>query len=217
MLKTSEEIHARMDEIYSSSKEHEIPWNRESPPAILTELISSEIVLPCRAIDIGCGTGNYSIYLAEQGFDVTGVDVSQAAIETATAKSQGSPRQITFRVADMLGDIAELGTFGFINEWMILHHILPQYREKYLENVAALTESGGKYLSVSFSEADSNFGSPPHGKLRSSPMGPTIYCADIAELNDYFAPYFTVITSRITEIPGTRNNHTVNCLLLERV
>ena len=72
-----------MDKIYGKTPFNEIPWNFESPPDALVDLIDSAKVKPCKTIDLGCGTGNYAIYLASQGFDVTGIDISPSAIKIA--------------------------------------------------------------------------------------------------------------------------------------
>lgn len=37
-------------------------------------------------LDIGCGAGSHSLYLQKEGFDVTGLDISQGAIETCMAR-----------------------------------------------------------------------------------------------------------------------------------
>nr|BAJ05884.1 putative SAM-dependent methyltransferase [Streptomyces sp. SANK 60405] len=42
-----------------------------------------------RLLDIGCGTGTYSLLMGELGFDVHGVDTSQRMIERARAKALG--------------------------------------------------------------------------------------------------------------------------------
>jgi SAM-dependent methyltransferase len=39
----------------------------------------------CRMLDIACGEGRFAIHLAEKGYDVTGIDISQASIEHAKA------------------------------------------------------------------------------------------------------------------------------------
>ena len=216
-MKTSHEINARMEEIYGSMREEEIPWNRTKPPQILVDLVASGRVQPCRALDIGCGTGTYSLYLASQGFEVTGVDVSASAIRIAAGKAlqQNSPAR--FANVNMLDDVSGVGgPFDFAKEWMILHHILPQDRQAYLKNVCRLIREGGKYLSVSFSEADRQFGTPPTGKERKSPIGPTIYCADLDELAEFFSPYFRILTAEITRIPGLKGEHTVNHLFMEK-
>ena len=68
-----------MEDIYSTLPLEAIPWNVETPPKTLVELVKSEKVKPCKTIDLGCGIGYYAIYLANMGFDVTGIDISPTA------------------------------------------------------------------------------------------------------------------------------------------
>lgn len=217
-MKTSHEINARMEEIYNSMPEKDIPWNRPEPPKILIDLVESEIIHPCKAIDIGCGTGTYSIFLASKGLDIIGIDVSKSAIGIAKSKATQENSSARFFAVNMLSDISFLDcSFKFVSEWMILHHILPQDRKTYLKNISSLLIAGGKYLSVSFSEADKQFGIPPEGKTRTSPIGPAIYCVDIDEPADFFAPHFKILTKEVARIPGRQGEHTVNHLLLEKL
>jgi 2-polyprenyl-3-methyl-5-hydroxy-6-metoxy-1,4-benzoquinol methylase len=78
---------AEIDEIYKKVPLARIPWNIETPPDVLTELVKSGKVRPCKVIDLGCGAGNYTVWLAGLGFDVTGVDSSPAAIQIARENS----------------------------------------------------------------------------------------------------------------------------------
>ena len=48
-------------------------------------------------LDVGCGTGHWSVFFSECGFTVTGLDVSQRMIDIARSKSN---RDITYFVAD---------------------------------------------------------------------------------------------------------------------
>ena len=73
--------HIEIDEIYQKTPLELIPWNIETPPAALVALVDSQIVTPCRAIDLGCGVGNYAVWLASRGFQVTGVDSAPTAIK----------------------------------------------------------------------------------------------------------------------------------------
>ncbi len=54
------------------------------------------------ALDMACGTGTNSIYLAEKGFKVTGVDISREAIKVArvSAKRKGLSN-VVFKVLDL--------------------------------------------------------------------------------------------------------------------
>ena len=48
-------------------------------------------------LDVGCGTGHWSMFFSECGFTVTGLDVSQRMIDVARSKSN---RDITYLAAD---------------------------------------------------------------------------------------------------------------------
>ena len=65
---------ADIDRIYRDVPLDKIPWNCETPPEALVTLVKSGKISPCRTVDLGCGAGNYAIFLADLGFDVTGID-----------------------------------------------------------------------------------------------------------------------------------------------
>ena len=52
---------------------------------------------PARVLDAACGPGLYALQLARAGFDVTGVDVSPAALRHARAASRAQPRRLPVR------------------------------------------------------------------------------------------------------------------------
>ena len=58
-----------IDKIYRTMPLEEIPWNIETSPKALVDLIENGKVKPCKAIDFGCGIGNYAIYLTSIGFE----------------------------------------------------------------------------------------------------------------------------------------------------
>ena len=140
-----------LDEIYRNMNPEEIPWNIEAPPNALIELVESGKVKPCKTIDLGCGAGNYAIYLAGMGFDVTGVDISPTAIKMAKENAKKKGVKCKFLVADALGDWDEVKeTFDFAYDWELLHHIFPEERKKYVRNVHRILNPKGKYLSEDF-------------------------------------------------------------------
>jgi SAM-dependent methyltransferase len=164
----------RIDNIYQDVPLEEIPWNVEAPPQALADLVESRRVSPCKTIDLGCGAGNYAIYLATRGFDVTGVDSSPTAVHIAKQNAQRKGITCTFLVADILGDLHEVtDTFDFAYDWEVLHVIFPEQRKHYVENVYRLLNPRGKYLSVCFSEDDPQFGGS--GKYRKTRLGTVLY------------------------------------------
>ena len=148
-----------MEKIYRTISPENIPWNIETPPDILQNIVKTEKVKPCKVIELGCGTGNYVIYLSASGFIATGVDISKTAIEMAKNSAVKRKVQCNFIVADVLSEMTEVqDTFDFAYDWELLHHIFPQDREKYMKNVYRLLNPGGQYLSVCFSEKSPQFG-----------------------------------------------------------
>src|SRR4051812_20715572 len=53
-------------------------------------------------LDLGCGSGENALFLAEQGLDVLGVDRVEGAIRLARAKAAARKSKATFEAADAL-------------------------------------------------------------------------------------------------------------------
>jgi len=204
-----------MDDIYKNMLLEEIPWNMETPPGLLVELVDSGKVQPCRAIDLGCGTGNYAIYLAGRGFEVTGVDFSPTAVKIAKENAKRKGVSCSFFVADVVDEPAEFDqTWDFVYDWGLLHHIFGEQREKYVENVCRILNSKGKYLSVCFSEKDTGFGAS--GKYRKTSLGSVLYFCCEEELRELFAPHFQIIELRTVEISGKFQSHVFNYVFMQK-
>src|ERR1700730_17648635 len=85
------------------------PWDHTTPPPELVEVIDGERrISPGRALDLGCGTGNSSIYMAERGWTVTGIDFARPAIERARRKAGARHLVIDLR----RGDVTRLADAG---------------------------------------------------------------------------------------------------------
>ena len=204
-----------MDKIYRELSPDEIPWIRQAPPDALVELVESRKVEPCKTIDLGCGTGNYAIYLAGRGFEVTGVDISPRAIEIARENAKKKDAKCDFLVANVLDDPSEIeGSFDFAYGWSLLHHVFPEHRQKYVENVYQLLNPGGKYLSVCFSEKGPQFGG--QGKYRETPIGTVLYFSSEEELRELFDPHFIIIELKTIEMEGKFATHLANYAFMER-
>jgi SAM-dependent methyltransferase len=205
----------QMEQIYSETLPADIPWNIETPPKALVELIDSGQIQPCKAIDLGCGAGNYAIYLASLGFDVTGVDISPSAIALAEANAKQKGVACRFVAADVVGGLPEVTeTFDFAYDWSLLHHVFPLDRKRYAETVHRLLVPGGKYLSVCFSEKDAGFGGT--GPIRRTPLGTMLYFSSEDELRDIFAPDFDIRTLTTVQVEGKREPHLMNFAFMEK-
>ena len=95
-------LREKMDQIYGNSPPDKIPWDIKKPPKQLVELVESGKVTPCRTVDLGCGTGNYAIWLAKKGFQVTGIDFSKNAVELAHKLAARENAHCKFVVGDLI-------------------------------------------------------------------------------------------------------------------
>ena len=179
------------EDVYQKVSPSEIPWNVEEPPKLLVDLVETGKIKPCRCIDLGCGTGNYSIYLSKNGFDVTGIDISPSAIGIAKENARRKRMRCRFIAADVLHAGKQIqDTFDFAFDWEVLHHVFPQKRKRYIESVFNLLNPGGTYLSVCFSDKDAEFGGK--GKYRYTPLGTYLYFSSEHELRRLFQGFFRI-------------------------
>lgn len=122
------------------------PWE-SGPRRELVELIESGRIPPGRAIDLGCGTGSDSIFLAEHGFDVTGVDLSPVAIEKAQRAAEAAGRQPRFVAADLLALPPDVqGPFDFLFDGGTLDDFPPRLRPDAAKVITRLAAPGAQFL-----------------------------------------------------------------------
>lgn len=203
------------DRIYKETALENIPWNIEELPQAISDLLENEKIIPCNALDVGCGTGNYSTCLAQKGFNVTGIDFSAIAINLAKEKALKKEVKCNFQPVDVLADMDVLKEkFDFAFDWEVLHHIFPQRRKQFIQNIHSVLSEGGKYLSVCFSEEDEHFGGG--GKVRKTPIGTTLYFSSEDELIKLFDPFFSIIELKTIEIPGKTLPHKAIYAFLEK-
>ena len=212
----SMDVREQMERIYGGLPLDEIPWNLEAPPRVLVELVQSGRVVPCRAVDLGCGAGNYAVWLALEGFEVTGIDLSAAAIARAQELARSRRAPCRFAVADLLEPPEAFdGCFDFAFDWLVLHHVFPADRPRYVASIYRMVRPGGLYLSVCFSEDDQAIAG--EGKYRQPQLGTLLYLSSEREIRDLFEPWFDVEELSTVEIEGKRAPHrAVRALMRKR-
>ena len=134
------------DERYKAGK---TPWELERPDSHLIELVKNENILPCKTLEIGCGTGSNAIWLARNKFDVTGIDFSSLAIEKASAKSQKQGVEIQFFVKDFFEPAKGESDFEFIFDRGCFHSFEEKDDRKiFAKNVSRHLKEGGRWFSI---------------------------------------------------------------------
>jgi SAM-dependent methyltransferase len=125
------------------------PWDIGKPDINLIKTVTATPIELCKALDIGCGTGDNSIWLAQNNFQVTGIDASKVAIQKAEAKALQAKVKCTFMAMDFLTSKIAGAPFGFAFDRGCFHSFFSdEERQKFAENVAAHLEKAGLWLSL---------------------------------------------------------------------
>jgi SAM-dependent methyltransferase len=138
------------DERYRSAEK---TWSGNPNPRLVA--VASALT-PGAALDVGCGEGADAIWLAEQGWRVTGVDVSTVALDRAAraARSAGPPfaERITWQQADVLAWTPAPDQYDLVSA-QFMH--LPRAELQALHRrLAAAVRPGGTLLIVGHHPSD---------------------------------------------------------------
>jgi len=101
-----------------------------------------------KAIDMGCGEGRDSVYLARLGLDVSGIDVSRLAVKRAKEYAKNQMVSVNFLVADIRNLPIKDEIFGLIINIACLQMLIRQKaRDKHLNEAHKVLKNGGVYFS----------------------------------------------------------------------
>ena len=137
-------------------RRHERVWSGRPNAHLVTESGDLE---PARALDVGSGEGGDAVWLAGQGWEVTGADVSVVALERARANAAAAGPDIAARTSwrhlDLFaepGDWAPPGEYELVNSQYL--HFPPEVRDRALDRLAAAVAAGGHLLIVTHHPSD---------------------------------------------------------------
>lgn len=138
-----------------------LPWDTGRPSSELQRVLERKSIGPCRALDIGCGTGTNSVWLAQQGFDVTGIDLAPLAIEQAERRARAAGVRANFLVADVF-NLPELGgPFAFFFDRGCYHAVRRISLTLYAPAVSRQLAPGGRGLILAGNAREPHEPGPP--------------------------------------------------------
>lgn len=121
------------------------PWDSGiTPPEVVAFFAKNSV--HGRALDVGCGTGTNSIFLAQHGLQVVSIDYSPQAIATARAKTQHLNLGIDFHVADVTQLNFLQDPFDYVLDIGCFHGIPLAGRQKYAAHLARLTQRDSVFM-----------------------------------------------------------------------
>lgn len=129
------------------------PWDVGGPQPALSALLT-EYPPTGPVLDVGCGSGDLAISLAQRGFQVLGIDFVDTAIaqaqEKASALSPEVARRLDFQVADALQPSRLQRQFGAVVDSGFFHLFEPDQSDHYVNDLASVLLPGGRYYLLAF-------------------------------------------------------------------
>jgi SAM-dependent methyltransferase len=106
-----------------------------------------------RALDLGCGTGFWSVSLAQRGWEVTGIDIVLKAVRTARKRARGAGVEGLF-VQGSITALADAGVgsgFRLILDFGVVHGLPPEQVQAVGREVMAVATEDATLLMYAFS------------------------------------------------------------------
>ncbi|WDP91112.1 MAG: class I SAM-dependent methyltransferase [Desulfobacter sp.] len=124
------------------------PWELDRPDNDLMGWVAGYPIEPCKTLELGCGTGVNALWLAGQGFEVTGIDFSPFALEKARANARAENIAACFMEMDFLREHLDTTDFSFVFDRGCFHSFDdPDDRAAFAQNVHRHMAAQGLWLS----------------------------------------------------------------------
>ncbi|WP_373511266.1 class I SAM-dependent methyltransferase [Persicitalea sp.] len=127
-------------------------WDVNKPQPDLIRLVEEGKIAGKTILDIGCGSGDNAIYLAQKGFQVTGLDYSDKGIEVAKRRAAKENVTVKFDVADAFNLSNINQQFDIVIDYGLYHNIDMDKMPLYLENIRQVLKTGGQFIIQAFGE-----------------------------------------------------------------
>ncbi|RBY85907.1 bifunctional 2-polyprenyl-6-hydroxyphenol methylase/3-demethylubiquinol 3-O-methyltransferase UbiG [Blastococcus sp. TF02A-26] len=136
------------EERYASGEAH---WSGRPNDVLVAETAD---LPPGTALDVGCGTGGDALWLAEQGWRVTAVDLSRTALAraAAAAEERGVAERTRWQYADVTTWAPPRHAFDLVTTAFL--HVPGGVRDAVIARLAAGVAPGGTLLVAQHDPSD---------------------------------------------------------------
>jgi SAM-dependent methyltransferase len=160
------------------------PWETGQPSAELARVVVEQKIAPCRVIELGCGSGINAVWLAQQGFEVTGIDITPLAIEQARQRAGDAGVKVRFEVGDVLKLPKEKDPYPFFFDRGCYHAVRQIDAAAYVRSLVNVTTAGARGLILAGNAREPS----PEGQ------GPPVVSAE--QLHAELEPAFKIVRLR---------------------
>lgn len=167
------------EELYQQNK---TVWG-ERPDHLLVDMLP--IIPKGKALDLGMGEGRNAIFLARQGFDVRGIDVSGAAVQRCLERAKALNIPIQAEAANILDITIEPESLTLVVSTMALQFMKQSESAQVLRKVQRGLKSGGMVYLTAFSTDEPSLISMKESHSEIEPN--TFYSERLASHIHYFS------------------------------
>ncbi|MEU8779497.1 class I SAM-dependent methyltransferase [Streptomyces sp. NPDC048606] len=150
-----------------------VPFFVDKPDENLVDALDRGVLTPGRALDLGCGPGRNSLYLAARGFRVDAVDLSPTALDWARERARAAGADVDFHQGDAfeLTTGALAGPYDLVYDSGCFHHLPPHRRVSHLALLERVLAPGGHFALTCFASGAMGSELPDADHYRAGGLG----------------------------------------------
>ena len=139
--------------LYNTQNVKTMPWYNENLDSDLEEELERGKISKGRILDLGTGPATQAIQLAKRGLEVTGSDVSEAAIRRAREHyvHENKDKEINFTVDNILNSKLKDKMFNYVFDRGCFHVLPIDKRPVYIKEVKRILDDNGRLFLKCFS------------------------------------------------------------------
>ena len=178
--------------LYNTQNVETMPWYNENLDSDLDEELERGKISKARILDLGTGPATQAIQLAKRGLEVTGSDISEAAIRRARELyGNNKDKEINFIVDNILNSKLKDKMFDYVFDRGCFHVLPIEKRSVYIKEIKGILDDDGTLFLKCFSTREPRQEGP--------------YKFSETEIRQLFGNEFVIISVKDTVYQGTLN------------
>lgn len=148
---------------YEETPYRELPWFDPGPSPPVARAVAERFLPPRSSVlDVGCGAGSNVLYLAREGYDSHGIDLSPGAVRSAIARARDEGLAVDVAVGDALDLRFPEGRFEGVIDNGCFHTLPIRRRKEYARQIARVLRPGGAFVLSWVAREHTAARGPPH-------------------------------------------------------